>query len=80
MNGLPSRMGHIGTRFYREVLPDLRARGRTVIVISHDDRYFGVADRVVRLEGGILASVGPPSSQPRPEPSAPLVLVAKEGV
>ncbi len=38
--------------FYEELLPDLKRQGKTLIVISHDDRYFGAADRLVRLEGG----------------------------
>lgn len=42
--------------FYREVLPELRAQGKTVLVISHDDRYFSVGDRVVRLEEGRIVS------------------------
>lgn len=40
--------------FYRELLPELRRGGKTVIAISHDDRYFGVADRVLRCDGGVL--------------------------
>ena len=40
--------------FYTELLPELKARGKTVIVITHDDAYFDVADRVVRLEDGRL--------------------------
>jgi len=38
--------------FYRQLLPELRVRGKTVLVISHDDRYFDVADRIVKLENG----------------------------
>ncbi|HSL82967.1 MAG TPA: cyclic peptide export ABC transporter [Thermoanaerobaculia bacterium] len=38
--------------FYRELLPELKASGKTVFVISHDDRYYGVADRIVKLENG----------------------------
>ncbi|MCK0209463.1 cyclic peptide export ABC transporter [Starkeya koreensis] len=38
--------------FYETVLPELKRRGRTLIVISHDDRYFHIADRLVRLEAG----------------------------
>ncbi|HEY0294518.1 MAG TPA: cyclic peptide export ABC transporter [Bordetella sp.] len=38
--------------FYTEILPDLKRQGKTLIVISHDDRYFHVADRVIRLEQG----------------------------
>lgn len=44
--------------FYVELLPELKAVGKTVIAISHDDRYFGVADRVIRCEGGRLLEHG----------------------
>ncbi|MFN3987215.1 MAG: cyclic peptide export ABC transporter [Rhodocyclaceae bacterium] len=41
--------------FYTELLPELRAKGHTLVVISHDDRYFHLADRVVSLgEGRVL--------------------------
>jgi putative pyoverdin transport system ATP-binding/permease protein len=43
--------------FYLEWLPEVRRSGRTVVVISHDDRYFGVADRLVRLEQGQLIAI-----------------------
>ncbi|MBB3256959.1 putative ATP-binding cassette transporter [Paraburkholderia bannensis] len=38
--------------FYQVLLPDLRARGKTVLAISHDDRYFHLADRRIKLEDG----------------------------
>jgi putative ATP-binding cassette transporter len=38
--------------FYYQLLQDLKARGKTVIVISHDDRYFHVADRILKLDFG----------------------------
>lgn len=38
--------------FYRRLLPELRERGKTVLVITHDDRYFDVADRIIKLERG----------------------------
>ena len=38
--------------FYTELLPELRAKGHLVIAISHDDRYFHLADRVIRMAGG----------------------------
>ncbi|MFG2027202.1 cyclic peptide export ABC transporter [Streptomyces sp. NPDC048825] len=46
--------------FYTEVLPTLREQGRTVVAITHDDRYFGVADQVLKLERGkaVEAAVG----------------------
>jgi putative ATP-binding cassette transporter len=38
--------------FYRILLPDLKARGKTVVAITHDDRYFHLADRLIKLEYG----------------------------
>ncbi len=38
--------------FYTELLPDLKRQGKTLIVVSHDDRYFDAADRIIRLEAG----------------------------
>lgn len=38
--------------FYTELLPDLKRLGKTIIVISHDDRYFDVADQLVRMQDG----------------------------
>lgn len=38
--------------FYRELLPELKQRGKTVLVISHDDRYFDAADRVLKFKEG----------------------------
>jgi putative ATP-binding cassette transporter len=39
-------------RYYEEFLPALMARGKTLIVVSHDDRYFHLADRVIAMENG----------------------------
>ena len=38
--------------FYTKLLPDLKRLSRTLVVISHDDRYFQPADRVVWLDHG----------------------------
>jgi putative ATP-binding cassette transporter len=38
--------------FYRTFLQELRARGKLVIVISHDDRYFQLGDKVLYLGRG----------------------------
>jgi putative ATP-binding cassette transporter len=42
--------------FYTRILPDLRARGKAVVAISHDDRYFHVADHVIEMADGRVAS------------------------
>jgi putative pyoverdin transport system ATP-binding/permease protein len=39
-------------RYYEEFLPALKARGKTLIVVSHDERYFKLADRVLVMEDG----------------------------
>ena len=38
--------------FYHRLLPELKSRGKTVIVITHDDRYYDVADRIIKLDYG----------------------------
>ena len=49
--------------FYTELLPELRARGKAVAVITHDDRYFHLGDRIIKLdEGKIVGSWSGPSS------------------
>lgn len=45
--------------FYTRILSDLRERGKLLIVISHDDAYFGLADRLIRIEHGKLSEVTP---------------------
>lgn len=47
---------HFRDYFYRGLLPALKAAGKTVIAISHDDRYFHVADRVIALDLGQIVS------------------------
>ena len=48
--------------FYTELLPDLKARGKTVLVITHDDQYFSFADRCVRMDYGRIVSLSRPSA------------------
>ena len=40
---------HFRKQFYEVILPRLKAQGKTVIATSHDERYWGVADRVVHI-------------------------------
>lgn len=57
--------------FYRELLPELKALGKTVLVISHDDRYFHLGDRLLKLEQGQIININRPdfSSTNSPENS-----------
>ena len=43
--------------FYRELLPELKARGKALLVISHDEHDFEAADRILRLDGGLIREV-----------------------
>jgi putative ATP-binding cassette transporter len=38
--------------FYHELIPEWRQLGKTLVVITHDDQYDHLADRVLRLEAG----------------------------
>jgi multidrug/microcin transport system ATP-binding/permease protein len=40
--------------FYCELLPELKKRGKIVVIISHDDHYFYLADKVLKFEEGAL--------------------------
>ncbi|WP_422368094.1 multidrug ABC transporter permease/ATP-binding protein [Pelagibius sp.] len=40
--------------FYRTLLPELRAGGKAIIAVTHDDHYFDVADRILKMDGGQL--------------------------
>ncbi len=47
--------------FYTQLLPELKARGKAVLVITHDDPYFHLADRLLKLDYGKLS--GEPSHE-----------------
>ncbi|WP_455287936.1 cyclic peptide export ABC transporter [Cupriavidus necator] len=40
--------------FYESLLPELKRSGKTIVAVSHDDRYFHVADRVIRADSGVI--------------------------
>jgi putative pyoverdin transport system ATP-binding/permease protein len=44
--------------FYQQLLPELKHRGKAILVISHDDRYFHLADRVLKLDYGKIVREG----------------------
>jgi len=44
-------------RFYEEIIPGLTARGKTVIAVTHDDRWFHCCDQLLKLDYGKIAVV-----------------------
>lgn len=43
--------------FYREILPAMKRDGKTLVVISHDDRYYDLADRIAHFESGRIGYI-----------------------
>ncbi|HEV3039689.1 MAG TPA: cyclic peptide export ABC transporter [Candidatus Angelobacter sp.] len=53
--------------FYKQILLDLQASGKMVIVISHDERYYNLASRLIYLENGqAIEKGGKPSKLAQP--------------
>ena len=48
---------HFRFKFYREVVPELKQRGLTIVAVTHDDHYFDVADRRLHMEEGRLTEL-----------------------
>ena len=42
---------------YEVLLKELKEEGKTVILVTHDDRYFHVADRLLKMEDGKFVPV-----------------------
>jgi putative ATP-binding cassette transporter len=40
--------------FYTQLLPAMKDSGKTVIVITHDDKYMYIADRTIKMEYGTI--------------------------
>lgn len=47
--------------FYTQLLPELKRRGKTILAISHDDHYFHLADRIIKLDYGQIELDSSPS-------------------
>lgn len=38
--------------FYYNILPKMKVEGKCIIGITHDDRYFNIADKIIKIEDG----------------------------
>lgn len=43
---------HFRSVFYEKLLPMLRDQGKTLICVTHDDRWFDIADRIYHVRDG----------------------------
>ena len=50
--------GHFRDIFYTQLLPELKARGKTVLAVTHDDRYWSHCDRRLSMDLGRLGPDG----------------------
>lgn len=59
--------------FYETYLPELKQKGKTVIAITHDDKYYHLADRLYKMEYGKLSEekIQPAQQSPKPSSSPP---------
>jgi len=51
---------HFRGVFYEKLLPDLKDRGKIVICVTHDDRWFHTADRIYHMDEGKMEITGTP--------------------
>ncbi len=57
--------------FYSRLVPELIDRGKSIVVITHDDRFFHLADRRLTLDEGRIVSSEHPATE-KTQPSGPL--------
>jgi len=49
---------HFRNKFYKEIIPKIsKQEDKTIIAITHDDRYYHVADKLLKMEYGKLTEV-----------------------
>jgi putative ATP-binding cassette transporter len=56
---------HFRDVFYHEILADLKQSGKTVVVVTHDDRYWSSCDRHIILDLGTMRPGDTGASAPR---------------
>jgi putative ATP-binding cassette transporter len=44
--------------FYTKILPELKSNHKIVLVITHDEKYFHCADRIIKLDYGKITETG----------------------
>lgn len=62
--------------FYDVLVPAMQAQGKTLVVISHDERYFNHADRICKFDSGKLVEEYRPAALRPAELRAQRLIVA----
>ena len=62
---------HYKEVFYRTLLPDMKAKGKTLLIITHDEKYFDGADRFIMLQDGQMLN---------PEDHEDLLAIYNQGI
>ena len=57
--------------FFTELIPELVAQGKTIVVSLHDMQWLSACDRILLFEGGRIVSESLPPPKPAPAPPAP---------
>lgn len=56
---------HFREKFYRVILPQIQATGRTIIAVTHDEKYFDVPElrvRRIHMQEGHIATISQPAA------------------
>jgi putative ATP-binding cassette transporter len=48
---------HFRDQYYHSILKRLKADGKTIVAVTHDDRYWHIADRVIKMDLGRVAEI-----------------------
>ena len=48
---------HFRKIFYNEIIPELLSRGRTVVAVTHDDRFWPLADTLIKVSLGQITEI-----------------------
>jgi len=57
---------HTGKKVMEMMSELAHRRGRAVVIVTHDSRVLGFADRIVRIEDGAIAGADGPRREPVP--------------
>ncbi|MBQ4862203.1 cyclic peptide export ABC transporter [Pseudoalteromonas sp. MMG013] len=48
---------HYKDVFYKQLLPELKEKGKAIVAITHDDRYYSYCDQLIIMEEGSISKI-----------------------